>query len=163
MKKYSEYVRLSPNRGGEIVPKFIVLHHSAGSFAGSLDWISKSESRVSYHYLIRSDGGRVQMVWDSVRAWACGESSWKGFYGLNSHSVSISFWGDTSTRLLGFEEFDSCAEKCIYLMEKFGLEIDAIITHQMIAPDRKNDCSVQAHSLVIERICERLEKKYEKC
>ena len=56
MKKYSEYVRLSPNRGGEIVPKFIVLHHSAGSFAGSLDWISKSESRVSYHYLIRRSG-----------------------------------------------------------------------------------------------------------
>jgi len=63
---YSETVKLSPNRGDTIVPLYIILHHSGGSFAGGVSWILNPESKVSYHYLIDPEtGNRVQLVWDS--------------------------------------------------------------------------------------------------
>ena len=49
---YSESVKLSPNRGGDIIPEYIILHHSSGSYLGGISWIRNPKSRVSYHYLI---------------------------------------------------------------------------------------------------------------
>lgn len=150
---YKETVKLSPNVGGKITPKFIMLHHSAGSFAGGVSWILNPASKVSYHYLINPDtGDRVQMVWDSKRAWHAGRSRWGGYSGLNGHSIGIAFAGDTNIREVAPHEIDSVAHKCLHLMDKFNLEIDSIITHQMAAPRRKNDCSEGTWHRVIERL-----------
>ena len=149
---YGEQVKLSPNHGGSISPKFIILHHSCGSYLGGIDWICNPESKVSYTYLINTDGERTQLVWDSKRAWHAGKAYWQGVTDLNSHSIGISFINDTNTRELTQDEIDSCAYKCVYLMRKFFLPIENILTHQMIAPNRKNDCSTKAHNQVIERI-----------
>ena len=152
-KVYKEEVKISPNKGGKIQPKFIVLHHSAGSFKGTVSYIMKKSSRVSYHYIIDpSSGDLIQMVWDSRRAWHAGKSKWNGRSGLNSCSVGISFSGDTNKRDVADYEIDSCAKKCIYLMDKFHLGIDSIVTHQMISPGRKNDCSEDTYNKVIDRI-----------
>ncbi len=156
MNTYPEKVKLSPNRGGTIKPKYIILHHSSGSHDGTLDWISQRRSRVSYHYLIDSDGSRTQMVWDSKRAWHTGKSRWGSDRNLNGLSVGISFWGDTYERKPGFGEIESCSEKCIYLMEKFNIPIENILTHQEVAPDRKNDCSPITKERVITSVKARL-------
>jgi len=154
---YSETVKLSPNRGDTIVPLYIILHHSGGSFAGGVSWILNPESKVSYHYLIDPEtGNRVQLVWDSKRAWHAGRSRWQGRTGLNSHSIGIAFAGDTNTREVAEHEIDSVAHKCLYLMDKFKIPKDGIVTHQMIAPNRKNDCSEGTWHRVLERIDELL-------
>jgi len=154
---YKEEVKLSPNKGGKIEPKFIVLHHSGGSFLGGISWILNPASKVSYHYLINPDtGDRIQLVWDSRKAWHAGRSKWKWYYGLNNHSIGIAFAGNTNTREVGDHEIDSVAYKCIYLMEKFNLDPSAIVTHEMIAPGRKTDCSQGTFERVIERIDELL-------
>jgi N-acetylmuramoyl-L-alanine amidase len=154
---YQETVKLSPNRGDTIVPLYIILHHSGGSFEGGVSWILNPKSKVSYHYLIDPENGnRVQMVWDSKRAWHAGRSQWQGRTGLNSHSVGIAFSGDTNKRTPSEIEIDSVAHKCVYLMNKFKIKKDGILTHQMIAPQRKNDCSPETYQLVIERIDELL-------
>ena len=150
---YKERVRLSPNKGGTIDPKFIVLHHTAGSFQGGVSWILNPASKVSYHYLIDPDNGnRIQMVWDRKRAWHAGRSKWKGFSGLNGHSIGIAFAGDTNTREVADHEIDSVAHKCLYLMNKFDLDTSAIVTHAMISPGRKTDCSEGTYHRVRERV-----------
>lgn len=154
-KTYQETTRLSPHKGGKIRPKFIVLHHSAGSFSGTVNWILDKKSKVSYHYVIDPDtGDRVQMVWDSRKAWHAGKSEWKGYRGLNSYSIGIAFSGNTNKRTVEDFEIDSVAKKCIYLMRKFDLKLEDIVTHKMIAPRRKNDCSDETYHRVIKRIRE---------
>lgn len=137
---FTETFRRSPNQGGAIVPKFIVIHSSYGTFAGDLTWILKDESDVSYHYLIDPEtGNRVQFVHDTRRAWHAGVSYWKGYNNLNSHSIGISFTGPSSRRAAQ-HEIESVAWKCAYLMKKFPvIKVEDILTHQMIAPRRKDD------------------------
>ena len=152
---YQETVKLSPNRGGKINPRYIILHHSGGSFQGGISWILNPASQVSYHYLINpNNGDRVQLVWDSQKAWHAGKSKWDGVTGLNSHSIGIAFAGNTHKREVADHEINSVAHKCLYLMEKFQLPVTAILTHQMIAPGRKDDCSPEAYRRVLNRIKE---------
>lgn len=149
---YPEVFKSSPNQSGTISPKYIILHHSAGSHDGTRSWILNSSSKVSYHYLIAADGSRTQFVSDNKKAWHSGSSAWKGISGLNSHSIGISFYGDTNNRTPSAAEIDSCAKKCVYLMSKFGIPESNILTHEQIAPGRKNDCSKETHELVLKRI-----------
>jgi len=150
---YHETLRQSPNVGGKIAPKFIVLHHSSGNYAGSVSWCLDPKSKVSYHYIIDPrDGSRTQLVYDTRRAWHAGVSEWSGLTNMNSHSVGIAFDRDTNTRTPSPTEIDSCAHKCLYLMEKFGIKTEGILTHAMISPGRKNDTSAETHQLVKERI-----------
>lgn len=153
---YLETVKKSPNFRGKINPRFIVLHHSYGSFVGTVSWCLQRKSGVSYHYVIDpTNGDRVQLVYDTDRAWHAGVSRWNGLNGMNSYSVGIAFAGDTNSRTPADYEIDSCAHKCLYLMNKFPvISIQSIITHRQIAPERKNDCSRETHALVLRRIKE---------
>lgn len=151
---YPEVYKASPNQSGPIKPKYVILHHSSGSHDGTRSWILNAASKVSYHYLIAPDGSRTQFVYDKKRAWHAGRSSWKGVSGLNGHSIGISFYGDTNKRTPSAVEIDSAAKKCKYLMDKFDLGIDNILTHEMIAPNRKNDTSAATYQMVIDRIKE---------
>lgn len=151
---YQEVFLKSPNQGGTIKPKFIVIHDSYGSHDGTKSWILQSKSKVSYHYLIDSQGNRTQFVHDTKRAWHAGRSYWKGHNGLNGHSVGVAFHGNTYERTPNKKEIDSCAHKCLYLMKKFKLGRDAVITHAMIAPNRKNDTSPKTYEKVLARIDE---------
>lgn len=151
-KIYATNINLSPNRGGLIVPKFIILHHSAGSFFGSHSWIMSRESQVSYHFLIDPHGNLTQYVPTNHRAWHAGRSQWNEYKSLNNHSIGISFWGNTYNRKVKEEEIDSCAKKCLSLMIKYNIPLENILTHQMIAPKRKNDPSPATYDRVINRI-----------
>lgn len=155
-EEYEETYCKSPNQSGTIAPKFIVLHHSSGSHDGSKSWILQDKSNVSYHYLIADDGSRTQFVYDTKKAWHAGKSEYENFVGLNSHSVGISFYGNTHERTPNKLEIDSCAKKCIYLMDKFSIPVERIITHKMCAPGRKDDCSEETYQLVLNRINELL-------
>ena len=157
LEKYVEEYRRSPNQSGSIKPKFIVLHHSAGGFRGTVSWIMDPASDVSYHYVINpKDGSRIQHVFDTRKAWHAGRSSWRGYTGLNSHSIGIAFDRNTNTRTPSGVEIDSCAWKCVYLMGKFNLSPGDIITHEQIAKGRKDDVSEETHRLVLDRVSELL-------
>lgn len=152
---YQEEVKLSPNKGGTITPKFIVLHHTAGNFAGSVSWCLNASAKVSYHYIINPENGnRVQLVWDSKRAWHAGKSSWGGYSGLNGYSIGIAFDRNTNTRTPAECEIDSAGYKCVYLMDKFGIGKEEIVTHAMISPGRKDDVSDETYELVKARVDE---------
>ncbi len=48
-------------RDGE-EPRLIVLHTNVGTWAGTIDWFGRPESRVSAHYLVALDGRIAQFV-----------------------------------------------------------------------------------------------------
>lgn len=138
-KEYKEIIQDSPNKGGKIIPRGVVFHHSEGGFLGTLDWIKNSKSKVSYHVLIRPDGARFVVVPYDRRAWHAGESSWKGKSGCNDFTVGIAFSGDTYKRKLTDDEILSAKELFDYLRKKYSFEKDDFTDHRTVSPSRKDD------------------------
>lgn len=157
--QYSHEVLKSPNYSQGIVinPQIIVLHHSAGTWEGDTSWIMNPQSNVSYHCLINLDGSRRQFVAWSGKAWHAGHSSWKGREYCNSFSVGISFTGNTYTgkyrnnnKVLTDDEVESAVEIINFLEGKFN--IDDVVSHREISPDRKNDPSPGAMNQVLSKL-----------
>lgn len=80
----------SPNRGGIINPKFVVMHYTAGFSARSaVNTLTRRGSGVSAHLTIDLNGTAYQHVPFNIRAWHAGPSQHMGYSGLNGHSVGI--------------------------------------------------------------------------
>jgi AmpD protein len=149
---YSEIFRQSPNTSGKLVPKGIILHHSGGSYNGSISWILNSSSKVSYHCLVNTNGERTILAKDDQRAWHSGVSKFKGKSSCNTFMLGISVTGDTNLRELTFNEIDSVAQWCISKMKHYKFDLDMITTHREVSPGRKNDVDVRAEMAIKNRI-----------
>jgi N-acetylmuramoyl-L-alanine amidase len=80
----------SPHAGAGILPRFLVLHYTAGSSAaGTVSWFCSPASHVSAHLVIARDGTITQMVPFNREAWHAGQSRWGSLSGLNRHSIGI--------------------------------------------------------------------------
>lgn len=80
----------SPNVSGNITPKFIVEHYTAGwSDASAIATFKNPRSKVSAHLVIGRRGEITQMVPFNVKAWHAGPSRYDGYSYLNSHSIGI--------------------------------------------------------------------------
>jgi N-acetylmuramoyl-L-alanine amidase len=80
----------SPNIGGNIVPRFVVQHYTAGYTADSaVRTLTRKGSNVSAHLTVGLNGEVIQHVPFNVKAWHAGPSSWMGYTGLNNHSIGI--------------------------------------------------------------------------
>ncbi|HEX6911025.1 MAG TPA: N-acetylmuramoyl-L-alanine amidase, partial [Longimicrobium sp.] len=80
----------TPNKGGTITPRWLVMHYTAGGSAQeSISWLANKDAKASAHIVIARDGSITQMVDFNRRAWHAGESTWKGVDGLNGHSIGI--------------------------------------------------------------------------
>lgn len=86
----------TPNVGGRIDPRFIVLHYTAsGSLDGSCNHLCNPAAKASAHLVVGRDGEIVQLAPFNVRTWHAGTSRWGTRVGLNSCSVGIEMvnWG----------------------------------------------------------------------
>jgi N-acetylmuramoyl-L-alanine amidase len=140
-KSYPEKLLNTPNvsRGRRIAPKAIVLHHTSGSYAGSVAWCMNPASRVSYHCIVAKDGRRSTLADPDERAWHAGRSEWRGRRDLNSWSIGAAFEGDTYKRPLGEDEMASMAEYLEPLMRRYRLTLDDVTDHRTVSPGRKDD------------------------
>ena len=83
-------LRPSPNQGGTLVPRFLMIHYTAShGFEETLDWFLDPDARASAHFLVGRDGRIVQLVGLDRRAWHAGDSDWQGLMGLNAYAVGI--------------------------------------------------------------------------
>lgn len=74
--------------GGAITPRFIVMHYTAGGSA--LGSVAAIKNRgLSAHLFVERDGSIIQTVNFNVAAFHAGPSAWRGFNGLNGHSIGI--------------------------------------------------------------------------
>lgn len=80
----------TPNRGGLLAPRFLVMHYTAGaSFESSIAWLRNPAALASAHLVIARDGRIAQLAPFSVRTWHAGPSFWRGVSGLNSCAIGI--------------------------------------------------------------------------
>lgn len=91
-----EYHETRKKSSGKIDPKFLILHYTAGgSFKSDVRVLSTSKTKASAHIVIGKKGEIAQIGKFNDRLWHAGQSKWKGYNGLNSHSIGIEVtcWG----------------------------------------------------------------------
>ena len=156
--KYKEVFRQTPNVNKDrlIVPIGIVLHHTAGSYAGSVSWCLNADSKVAYHCIVNINGDRTVLAKSNQRAWHSGKSIFKGKSDCNSFMLGIAVSGDTNIRILTESEIDSVAEWCVEQMSLYNIPIDNITTHRHISPNRKNDVDSRSEQSIKNKIKEKL-------
>ena len=157
-RKYPEKILNSPNvsAGRRIAPKAIVLHHTSGSYAGSVAWCMDSISKVSYHAIVAKDGRRTVLADPDERTWHAGVSSWRGKRDLNSWAIGAAFEGDTNQRELGEAEMASMAEYLVPLMKQYGLTLADVTDHRTVSPGRKDDLASAELARFKDYLAERL-------
>ena len=127
-----------------IVPEGIVLHHTAGSYAGSVNWCLNPQSQVSYHCIIDLNGDRTILAKDNQRAWHAGKSVFRKRANCNDFMLGIAVSLDSNTRELSQKEIESVACWCLDKMNLYGFGIEMITTHREISLGRKNDVDLRA-------------------
>jgi N-acetyl-anhydromuramoyl-L-alanine amidase len=152
-----QVVKISPNKGRILSPKGIVLHHTAGSYSGSVSWCLNPKARVSYHAIVNLNGDMTILVPDNSQAWANGVSSFKGKTNCNGFMLSIAVSGDTSKRELTEEEIEAVALWCVDKMKAYNFGLDMVTTHREIAPKRKTDVDTRAEKAIKSRILEMIQ------
>ncbi len=140
-KSYPEKLLNSPNvtKGKRIKPKAIVLHHTSGTYGGSVAWCMNPASKVSYHCIVAKDGRRSTLADPDERAWHTGVSSWRGKRDLNSWSIGAAFEGDTYKRPLSEDEMASMADYLLPIMRQYNLALGDVTDHRTVSPKRKDD------------------------
>jgi len=82
--------RDTPNKSGEITPKYLVFHYTAGrSVHSSVNWMINPASKASAHIVLGRDGSITQLAPFNVKTWHAGLSHWDGIKYLNKCSISI--------------------------------------------------------------------------
>lgn len=84
--------RATPNHGGVLKPRYLVMHYTAGrSAASSVESLctQKPSGNASAHIVLGRDGSIVQLAPFNVVTWHAGVSQWNGLVGLNNHSIGV--------------------------------------------------------------------------
>jgi Negative regulator of beta-lactamase expression len=80
----------TPNKDGELVPRYLVFHYTAGRSAqSSIDFLCNPEAKASAHVVLGRDGGITQLAPFNIKTWHAGVSQWNGLSGLNSYSIGV--------------------------------------------------------------------------
>lgn len=118
--------RATPNQGGTLKPRWLVMHYTAGGSASeSINWLANPDAKASAHIVIARDGSITQMVDFNRKAWHAGESTWKGVDGLNSHSIGIEldgfgFLGSAGPGKWKFRSTSIADSEVVVATHKFG-------------------------------------------
>lgn len=133
----------SPNfdeRGGSDI-SLIILHYTGMENAElALTRLTEAESKVSAHYTIDEDGTLYQHVDEKNRAWHAGKSFWRGVRDINSISIGIEIVNpghEFGYRAFPPAQISSVQNLCLDILARY--EIEAVLAHSDIAPDRKQD------------------------
>lgn len=95
--------------------------------------------KVSCHCLIRRDGGLIQYVPFTERAWHAGLSSFEGRENCNDYSIGIELEGSDEVPYTS-EQYGVLVKLLGCLKETYkDITFDRIVGHSTIAPDRKTD------------------------
>ena len=82
--------KASPNKGGKITPRVIVMHYTATwTDKAAVNTLTDPTASASAHVVVGRDGAITQLVPFNTEAWHAGPSQWGSYRGLNKHSIGI--------------------------------------------------------------------------
>ncbi len=138
---FPEFDSPSPNFAARPVHERlgVCFHHTVLSFADTLAFMARPESRVSYHVVIAPDGARARLVADSHVAWHAGVSVFQGRPHCNGFLLGVSFAGDTRTGPLTGAQIASALEWLEARWTGLGWSLAWMTDHRQVAPGRKDD------------------------
>ncbi|MDB9711065.1 N-acetylmuramoyl-L-alanine amidase [Candidatus Pelagibacter ubique] len=123
--------------------KFIIFHYTGmKSESDALKRLTKIQSEVSCHYLIKNNGEIVKIVPDLYIAWHAGKSSWKNYKSLNQNSIGIEITNPGHE--YGYKNFTqkqitTLVKLSKFLIKKYKINRKNILGHSDIAVLRKKD------------------------
>jgi len=123
--------------------KFIIFHYTGMKKESvAIDKLTKIQSEVSSHYLIKNNGNILTLVPDLYEAWHAGKSLWKNYKSLNQNSIGIEITNPGHE--FGYKNFSkkqifSLLKLSKFLMKKYKINSKNILGHSDIAPERKKD------------------------
>lgn len=123
--------------------KFIVLHYTGmKKESDAIERLTDFNSKVSCHYFIKQNGKLLQMVPDLFVAWHAGKSKWKKTKSLNKNSIGIEIHNPGHE--FNYNSFNKYQINCLVklllnLKKKYKININNILGHSDISPDRKRD------------------------
>lgn len=84
-------VQPTPNKGGNIKPRLIIVHDTAGGLdhRGSVSWLCNPQAKASAHFVVGRKGEVVQLAACVVKTWHAGKSSYNGKQNVNDFSLGI--------------------------------------------------------------------------
>lgn len=155
-------VHHSPNCGGSLEPKGIVLHYTASYSVGSaVGTLRDRKSRASAHFVVGLEGEIVQLVSLVEKAWHAGPSIYRGLKGLNTYTFGIEVVNPGWFRMLdagGQNLLDSYGNRLTYReLAEFGWTDFVVEKHPRIgAGDFAWPCFPQAQLKAVEELCANL-------
>ena len=123
--------------------KFIIIHYTGmKKESAAIKRLQDPKSKVSSHYLIKNNGGIINLVPDLYEAWHAGVSSWKHFTSLNKNSIGIEI--TNPGHQYGYRNFSSkqilSLKKLLnFLIKKYGINKNCVLGHSDVSPGRKRD------------------------
>jgi N-acetylmuramoyl-L-alanine amidase len=131
-----------PRRGGT-QPTILLLHYTGVTTAAkAIDWLSRTESNVSAHYVVDEKGHITQMVVEAMRAWHAGLAAWSGESDINSASIGIEVHNPGHE--LGYPDFPepqlrAVEALCRDIIARHSIRPERVLAHSDVAPTRKKD------------------------
>ncbi len=123
--------------------KFLIFHYTGmKKEIDAINRLTKIQSEVSSHYLIKKNGTIMVMVPDLYVAWHAGKSSWKSFKSLNKNSIGIEISnpGHEHTYInFSKKQIQSILYLSKSLIKKYNIKSSNVLGHSDIAPFRKKD------------------------
>ena len=123
--------------------KFLIFHYTGmKKESDAIKKLTKIQSEVSSHYLIKNNGNIIILVPDLYIAWHAGKSSWKNYKSLNQNSIGIEI--SNPGHEFGYKKFSkkqisSLLQLSKFLSKKYKISSKNILGHSDIAPERKKD------------------------
>jgi AmpD protein len=117
----------------------VIFHHSVLPFGATIERMSDSASKVSYHGLIDVDGTRARLVADEHIAWHAGASMFRGRSRCNDFMLGLAFAGDTYAAPLTAPQIASAVEWLALRWGPCGWDLERMTDHRQVSPGRKDD------------------------
>tara|TARA_A100001035_G_scaffold146062_1_gene114820 strand:- start:89 stop:832 length:744 start_codon:yes stop_codon:yes gene_type:complete len=123
--------------------KFLIFHYTGmKKESDAISRLTKIQSEVSCHYLIKKNGDVILMVPDLYTAWHAGKSSWKNYKSLNKYSIGIEISNpghQYNYKRYSRKQINSLISLSKLLVKKYKIKKENILGHSDIAPGRKKD------------------------
>ena len=123
--------------------KFVIFHYTGMRRENdAIKKLTSKKSKVSCHYLIKSNGEILMIVPELYIAWHAGISFWKKYKLINKFSIGIELSNpghEHNYKKFPKKQINSLIKLSKYLIRKYKIKPSFFLGHSDIAVDRKKD------------------------